>query len=201
MGMTDIVFFPADVALAAMGNTSKRWQSHLEQGKIYIESGFQAHKASGPGRGRKRQISLEAVVQGAIALALVDAGTKVEVAYRIGADFAYSSKINGPRLTDAGAPLEPAKDRFACKLFGQGQTLLVYAVGAGYDEDGALAIVSDADPAVAGVDGFGQATMLIDCVNSADGSPRVVMNLTLLCAQIAKSLDIDFQRAFGWVSA
>jgi hypothetical protein len=78
---------------------------------------------------------------------------------------------------------------------------LVYAVGAGCDEDGALAIVSDADPAVAGVDGFGQAAMLIDCVNSTDGSPRVVMNLTLLCAQIARSLDIDFQRAFGWVNA
>jgi hypothetical protein len=142
-------------------------------------------------------ISLEAVMQGAIALALIDAGTEVRAAYRIGAAFAYSGSITGKRLTDEAAKLDPVLDRLPCMLFGKGQTLLVYAVGADFSSGDGLAIVSDADPSLAGVEGFGQAAMLIDRVLGTDGGPRVVMNLTLLCDQVAKALDIDSLTAFG----
>jgi hypothetical protein len=197
MGMTKTVFFPSDVALAAMGNTSKRWPSHLEQGKIFIESELQAVSTSGPGRGRKRKISLEAVVQGAIALALIDAGTEVRRAYRIGAAFAYQGSIAGQLLTDETSRLDPVLDRLPGKLFAEGQTLLVYAVGTDHGHGGGLAIISDADPSLSGVIGFSQAAMLIDRVSGADGGARVVMNLTLLCAQVARDLEIDFDSAFG----
>lgn len=201
MDMTDALFFPSDVALAAMGNTSKRWQAHVDQGKVLVESERDAVLKGGRGRGNKRQISIDAIVQGNIALKLIDAGFDVQLAYRIGASFAYQGGAPGERLTDETAALNPVLDRFAGRLFGVGQTLLICSVVADFDLARDLAIVSDADPALSGVDGFSQAAMLIDRVGGPDDGPRVVMNLTLLCAQIAKSLDIDCQDAFGWVGS
>lgn len=197
MGMTDTIFFPSDVALAAMGNTSKRWQSHLEQGKIFIESEKHAVSASGPGRGRKRELSLDAITQGSIALALIDAGVEVAEAYRIGAKFAYSGTTSDFRLIDPSLPLNPTRDRFAGKLFSSGQTILVYSTGKLAHGQVALSFLSDADPDLLTDSELSQVAKFIDRVDGRSGSARILMNLSVMCERISKVLGLDCKDAFG----
>ena len=149
MGMTDTLFFPSDVALAAMGNTSKRWQSHLEQGKIFVESEKDTNAKSERGRGKKRQLSLDAITQGSIALTLIDAGVEVKHAYRIGAEFAYMHTTSPARTDNPSLPLNPTQDRLAGKLFDKGQTILVCSTGVLAHGETGLSFVSDADPDLA----------------------------------------------------
>lgn len=197
MDIMDVLYFPAETALAAMGNTSKRWQSHLEQGKIDVETHQHAIKSSGPGRGKKREISLEAIAQGAIALALIDAGVNVREAYRVGACFAYSGGFQGKILTDPTAPIDPARDRHAGRLFGHGQTILVFTVGSNALTDEKTAIISDADPAFAGFEGVSQISLLIDATCGPDEAPRIFINLSVLCERICDELHLNCTAVFG----
>ncbi|MGJ5621165.1 hypothetical protein [Sulfitobacter sp. MF3-043] len=197
MGMTDTLFFPSDVALAAMGNTSKRWQSHLEQGKIFIESEKDANAKSERGRGKKRQLSLDAITQGSIALTLIDAGVEVKLAYRNGAEFAYTHTTSPARMIDPSLPLNPTQDRLAGKLFDEGQTILVCSTGVLAHGQNGLSFVSDADPDLAPSNELSQTANLIECVDGRPGSARILINVSMMCHRISKALDIDCQKTFG----
>lgn len=197
MGMTKTVFFPSDVALAAMGNTSKRWQSHLEQGKIFIESEKNATSTSGPGRGKKRKLSIDAITQGSIALTLIDAGIDVKLAYRIGAEFAYTHTTSPARIADPSLPMIATQDRLAGKLFGEGQTILVCSTGIpAYGQKG-VSFVSDADPYLASDGDLSQTASLIERVDGRPGTARILVNLSVMCQRISNKLGIDCQKTFG----
>ena len=197
MGMTDTIFFPSDVALAAMGNTSKRWQSHLEQGKIFIESEKSVNSKAGRGRGNKRQLSIEAIIQGSIALTLIDAGVEVKLAYRNGAEFAYMHTPSPARTDNSSLPLNPTKYRLAGKLFDKGQTILVCSTGVLAHGETGLSFVSDADPDLSSDGDLSQTASLIERVDGRPGSARILINLSLMCQRISKVLGVDCQKVFG----
>lgn len=197
MGMDHTLYFSSDIALAAMGNTSKRWQSHLEQGKIFNESDKHAVSTDGPGRGKKRQLSLDAITQGSIALTLIDAGVDVKLAYRVGAEFAYTHTASPARVIDSSLPLESSQDRLAGKLFDKGQTILVCSTGVLAHGQNGLSFVSDADPDLASENELSQTASLIERVDGRPGSARILVNLSLMCQRISKVLDIDCQKTFG----
>lgn len=197
MNMTGTIYFPADIALAAMGNTSKRWQAHNDQGKIFIESEASAVFTSGPGRGKKRQLSIDAITQGGIALTLIDAGVEVKRAYRLGAEFAYSVTTSPARKADPALPLSPTQDRLAGKLFDEGQTFLVCSTGVlAYGETG-LSFVSDADPDLTSDGDLSQTASLIESVDGRPGTARILVNLSVMCQRISNKLGIDCQETFG----
>ena len=43
------LYFPADKALIAMGNTSRRWQNHFDMNKVFVPEGVKSVASRGPG--------------------------------------------------------------------------------------------------------------------------------------------------------
>ncbi|MFV0515049.1 MAG: hypothetical protein ACK5MY_15690 [Jhaorihella sp.] len=195
MGKEVPAFFPADLALEAMGNTSSRWQNHLDTGKIHIPDGVSLVSSHGPGRGKRRQFPLETIAQGAVAFALIDAGVDVREAYRIGANLVYLG-TNRPLGFDHDAPPDPALDRDPGRLFAEGETYLIYAVGEVAPHEDRFAIVSDANPAFRAVAPTSALSCVIGAVGGDDDAPRIVLNLSDICRRIADALCIPFTAAF-----
>ena len=194
--MNDTLYFPADRALAAMGNTSRRWQNHLDMGKIFVPPDIDPVNSQGPGRGKLRRLSLEAIVQGAIAFALTDCGVDVREAYRVGAQFVYLGEIRGPFGHDETAPLDPVLDRMAGKLFPDGETYLIFTVGDMALHENRISIISDKNPAFDTSRGVSAPSAVIYAADGESTAPRIILNLSHLCLQIASSLGINFTAAF-----
>lgn len=181
---TDALYFSADKALAAMGNTSRRWQSHHELNKIFTPPGEIPVVSAGPGRGKRRKLSLAAIVQGRIAFALIDCGVDVRDAYRAGAQFAYG-------------PDDPTSPRPLGRLFPTGSTFLIYSVACQDGGASSLNIMTDADPTFClSKSGKGLRTILAT-TEGDDASPRIVVNLTGVCKEVASALAMDFTAAFS----
>lgn len=195
--MSSAIFHDVESVRRAMRDGSKRYERHLERGLVAIESS--QIKSSGPGRGRKRLFSTWAVMQGAIALPLIDCGVDARTAYMIGARFVYSGGFEGPLLTDSTAKLDPSRDRAAGRLFGAGDTWLVVGpVSASGERD--FTFVSDADPTFSPPRGASQLGMIAEAVCDGEPGPRIFMNISALCAFVADALDIDGDAEFGGVA-
>lgn len=194
--MTNALTFPADEAMSAMGPKGHKWLAHYDRGEILFES-EDAIVSGGRGRGNKRKLSVEAIVQGTIALGLIDAGLQVKEAYVIGAKFAYSGGYAGPFLTDENANVDPARDRHAGHLFRKGRTLLVCRVETPLKGKDGFHFISDADPTYQSFENVSQASLIIDAVDSPDGAPLVVMNVTAVCDHVCDVLGLDRKSVFG----
>ncbi|MCB1406828.1 MAG: hypothetical protein KDK01_11390 [Rhodobacteraceae bacterium] len=192
----DALYFPADRALVAMGNTSRRWESHYDSKKVYAPDDEDPVRSQGAGRGRLRQLSLATIAQGRIAFSLIDCGVEVREAYRVGAQFVYLGEIRGPFGRDTSAPLDPVLDRMAGRLFAKGDTYLIYSVGALEPYESRISIISDSDPAFGAKSGRTTLGAVLHTVDGDGSAPRIVLNLSQLCAQIAATLSLDFTAAF-----
>ena len=195
---TDAVptFFPADLAFEAMGNTSKRWQNHYDTKKIFAPPEVTIAVSAGPGRGKFRQIALEAIVQGRIAFALMDGGASVVEAYRIAAQFSYLGENKGPRSWDEAAPLDPVLDRCAGCVFAVGDTFLIWRAGGSQPDNRGIAILSDADPVFSCESGISAPLVVAGVVCAHAAAPRVLINLSQICREIAEKLGLDFDKTF-----
>ena len=186
------LYFPADKALIAMGNTSRRWQNHFDMNKVFVPEGVKSVASRGPGRGRLRQLSLETVEQGAIAFALIDCGVDVREAYWVGAQFAYYGQQSKPDQIQTRS----AFTRAPGKLFAVGDTFLIFANEGAERQQRRLAIVSDADPMFDLNKGESVPGAVIGAVEGRGAAPRIVLNLSKICGQIAASLGLSFTAVF-----
>lgn len=196
--MSDSAFyFPADMALKAMGNTSRRWQNHLETNKIHVPAEVNFVSSFGPGRGKHRHISIEAITQGAIAFALIDCGVEVQSAYCAGAEFAFLGELGGASEYDEDALLDPVLDRLPGRLYAEGETYLIYSVGKVETHSKRLIFVSDRNPIFAAKRGVSAPAMIVNAVEGGgSAAPRIVLHVSQLCRKIASSLGICFTAAF-----
>ncbi|OED49683.1 hypothetical protein AB838_05005 [Rhodobacteraceae bacterium (ex Bugula neritina AB1)] len=191
------LYFPVDKALEAMGNTSRRWQNHLETNKIHVPAEVNFVSSFGPGRGKHRHISIEAITQGAIAFALIDCGVEVRSAYLAGAEFAFLGELGGAYGYDESAPLDPVLDRMPGRLYAEGETFLIYSVGEVEPHNKRLTFVSDRNPVFAAKRGISAPAMVVHAVDGgSSAAPRIVLNVSQLCRRIASSLGICFTAAF-----
>ncbi len=184
--------FPASRATIVMSPSGGRWYGHKKYGKIVdIEN----HAGSdGLGRGKEIMLSVPAILQGSIALRLIDCGVEVRRAYMIGAKVAYLGQ--GMPVTFGNDP-EPKPDpkffREAGKIFRDGFTWLI--VSPWGDADNYLNCEIFSDAGLAGVDGS-KALVSIPIPVDSDHQPNVFLNLTEVCSYIAKCLDLPFRETF-----
>lgn len=143
-----------------------------------------------------RRFSLEAIVQGAIAFALIDAGVRVREAYRAGAKFAYLGDIGDPLGRDENAPLDPVMDRLAGRLYAEGETYLIYAVGEIEPHEDRFVIISDANPSFDVSAGLSAPEAIRYAVGGDGAAPCILLNLSEVCAKIATALGIPFAAVF-----
>lgn len=201
--------YPVKAALEAMAwGGAERYLRHRTGKKVFASDlGARTAKHVGPnkiGPGETIHFTADAIVQGAIALRLIDCGCDVAHAYRIGAAFAYQGDMRGPAMVtfgdDAPAELVPALDRMPGKLFGAGQTLLIWCpdtkLAAGQE---AFRIVSTADPAIPeGTASQVYGTLALFAGGGDDSAPRVIIDLSALCLCIARRLHASARDLFGY---
>lgn len=193
---TDALYFPADQALKAMGDTSRRWPNHIDLNKVYSPPGVNPFVYQGRGRGKQRQLPLETIIQGRIAFTLIDCGVDVRAAYRICSQFVYLGNMPESFSFGSGRQFDPARDRAAGRLFATGTTYLVHSVAPLEPHENNTAIISDADPAFNLTAADTALAAILHAVDGEGSAPRIVLNLSAICAEIAASLSLDFTTTF-----
>lgn len=185
------IFFPASKALEAMGNTSLRWENHFDLGKVALPEGIEAVKRYGSGRGKQRELSMAAILQGAVALRLIDCGVAIPAAYKIGLEVAFTSNLENEPPRTAPGPMSRGEGR----LFERGITWLVIEP-ARSAEVPPFTICTDADPRfspprASSFEGAHKA------IAGEPHNPRILVNLTALAASICVALVMWEGAPFG----
>ncbi|GIT86979.1 hypothetical protein [Roseobacter sp. OBYS 0001] len=160
-------------------------------------------RAIGRGPGKGLAMPLGGAVQLAIAERLIEAGLRVEASYSIAFRFAFlgqSATLWGKPDNKAVIPQFKAEsDRSPGRLFSIGCTWLIVAPGAnGMPGDDCFTYFSD-DPAYK-IDG-----RTFDSLNSValsvgepvDGTPRILLNVSDVCRNLADNLDVPFSEFCG----
>lgn len=185
--------YPIDVALKAMGPNAERWRQHLSGGKIRLLADADNPKRmkharpNGWGRGQKLQLSIYAILQGAIALRSIDCGVDVERAYTIAEHVVWSGS--------GGMPGTAGKwgQRLPGPAFKQGQTWIAIAQ---YNDNSSASsdflIVSDADPHFQDDNLSPFQAMEAHLPDAFGGSPFIAMRLNGIWEHIADALALPF---------
>lgn len=184
--------FPASRATIVMGPGGGRWYGHKKYGKIVD---LENHAGSdGLGRGKEIMLSVPAILQGSVALRLIDCGVEVRRAYMIGAKVAYLGQGMLVAFGDGPAPdPDPNIFRAAGKVFRDGFTwLIVSPLG---DADRCLNFEIFSDASLTGIDGSKALVSILTPVDS-DHQPNIFLNLTDLCSHISGCLDLPFRETF-----
>lgn len=150
-------------------------------------------QGKGPGKGLAMLI--DGALQLAIAEPLINAGIAVDAAYRIAFRFVHI----GEAKAFIGEPKpDPLTDRSPGRLFEIGRTwLVVYLDTKGWPGEESHQYLSDANPQWSN---GGQSA----CINSvtllvgkpADGKPRILLNISDVCRNLAERLGISFEQTF-----
>lgn len=188
----DEITFPKSVIISVMGPNGGRWINHRKFGQIaYIDD----HAGpDGSGRGVEVRLSIGAILQGCIALRLIDCGVEVRRAYQIGAKVAYFGQGLPPSFGDSPPPKpDPMSFRSAGRLFRDGDTWLI--VSPWGDDGGCLNYEMFTDATLAGVDGSRALASILTPVD-ADHQPNIFLNVTEVCRFIAKCLELSFEDTF-----
>ncbi|MEL6694154.1 MAG: hypothetical protein AAFQ12_14145 [Pseudomonadota bacterium] len=181
--------FPIELAFKAMGPNAERWKQHLYGGKIKFLADadnpqrLEHARPNGWGRGQKLQLSIYAILQGAIALRAIDCGVEVERAYTIAESVVWSGVGGMPGTSGKWG------ERLPGPAFKQGQTWIAIAQYSGDDGDAAdFLVVSDADPHFQDENQSALQAMEMHLPDAFGGSPFIAMRLNGIWEQIADAL-------------
>lgn len=158
-------------------------------------------KPIGRGPGKGLAMPLGGVVQLAIAERLIEAGQSVPSSYSTAFRFAFGGQ-SAPYWLAPDAPLDqipefdPKTDREFGKLFSIGRTWLVVAPGATEESGDQRCEYFSDDPSYK-IDGgsFGSVNSIALRVGEpVDGKPRILLNVSDVCRNLADRLEIPFSR-------
>ena len=146
---------------------------------------------------------LGVVVQLAIAERLIEAGQPVSSSYLIAFRFAFGGQIApnwvDPENKGKAPPFSAKTDRTFGRLFSIGRTWLIVAPGAcGMPGDDCFTYFSD-DPAYK-FDGrtFDDLNTVTQSVGEpVDGKPKILLNVSDVCCNLADNLDVPFSEFCG----
>ncbi len=146
---------------------------------------------------------LGGTVQLAIAERLIEAGQPVASSYLIAFRFAFGGQIapywDKPKNKGNVPPFNAKTDRTFGRLFSIGRTWLVVAPGAsGLPGDDGFTYFSD-DPAYQ-FDGRtfdGLNSVALSVGEPVDGKPRILLNISDVCRNLADNLDVPFSEFCG----
>lgn len=203
--MSDLEF-PIDKACAAASAAIEAVKIRRREGQIFGSPPGDPEaiiRPIGRGPGKGLAMPLGGVVQLAIAERLIEAGQPVASSYLIAFRFAFGGQIApywvNPENKGDIPPFNPKTDRTFGKLFSIGGTWLIVAPGAsGIPGDDCFTYFSD-DPEYK-IDG--RTFQSINSINLSvgkpvDGKPRILLNVSDLCHNLADSLGMPFSQFCG----
>lgn len=198
--MPEVRSFTLNTVCDAIGADASAVRIRYRNGDIAgsgpnVDGSFIAPTGFGPGKGLA--MPLEGAIQLAIAEALISAGMRIKPAYFIGLHFA---NFGAAPVTwdEKPAAWNAATCREAGKLFGAGKTWLVATIDtAGMPGDERFFYFSDADPAMRnGSDRADLETAALRVGEPVDGKPRILLNISDVCFNLAAALGFNRFEAF-----